>query len=110
MAARSEAEIKGIMSQCPPHMDKFYASGKATLVIGLAAEATVLRRENGKIVVTDGPYMETKELLGSTFLIEADDLDDAVRVASLHPTVQVAAGSELGWRIEIRPLNYYQEG
>lgn len=35
-------------------------------------------------------------------------MDEAVRVASLHPTAQVPAGEQLGWRMEIRPVHYFQ--
>jgi len=56
----------------------------------------------------DGPYAETKEMLGGAFLIEADDMDDAIRIASLHPTTQVSAGEGLGWVLEIRPIHYFE--
>jgi hypothetical protein len=60
--------------------------------------ATSLRQgENGKRVVTDGPFAETREQLGGFFLIEAKDLDEAIEIAS-----QVPAGRY--GTVEIRPL------
>jgi len=59
--------------------------------------ATSLRLENGKRVVTDGPFAETREQLGGFFLIEAKDLDEAIDIASRVP------GGRWG-TVEIRPL------
>lgn len=58
--------------------------------------------------VTDGPFIETKEIIGSSFLIEVEDLDEAIRIASMHPTIQVGAGEQFGWGIEIRPIHYFK--
>ncbi|WP_240159926.1 hypothetical protein [Paenibacillus aceris] len=38
-------------------------------------------------------------MIGSAFLIEARDMEEAIRIASLHPTVQVASGEQFGWGI-----------
>ena len=60
-------------------------------------ESTVsLQPQNGKVTVTDGPYAETKELLGGLLIIEARDLNHAVQLISNHPGVQMG-------RWEIRP-------
>jgi hypothetical protein len=56
----------------------------------------------GKRTVVDGPFAETKELVGSILIIEAKDLSDAVRVASLHPAAHL--GEYLGWWIEVRTI------
>lgn len=58
--------------------------------------ARTLRLQSGKVKVTDGPYAESKELLGGLLIIEARDLDQAVQLISNHP------GMNMGpW--EIRP-------
>ena len=58
--------------------------------------ARTLRIQSGKIAVTDGPYAESKEMLGGLLIIEARDLDQAVQLISNHP------GMNMGpW--EIRP-------
>lgn len=59
--------------------------------------ATTVRVRNGKISTTDGPFAETKEQLGGYFLIEATDLDDAIRVAARIP------GARFG-SVEVRPI------
>ena len=59
--------------------------------------ATTLRYQNGKVVVTDGPYAETKELLGGLLILEARDLNHAIQLISKHPGVKMGT-----W--EIRPV------
>ena len=61
------------------------------------AAATSVRVREGKSVVTDGPFAETREQLGGYFLIEAKDLDEAIRVATRIP------GARKG-TVEIRPV------
>jgi hypothetical protein len=58
----------------------------------------VVRPHNGKPRATDGPYSETKEVLGGFYLIEAKDYDEAVALALEHPHV------EFGGTIEVRQL------
>lgn len=108
MDAIDKEEITAIMQQCPPHLEEFYNSGQVIIDAGLAPESTSLKRANGKVRVMDGPFIETKEMIGSAFLIEAQDMEDAIRIASLHPAVQVEAGEQFGWRIEIRPIQYFK--
>ena len=59
--------------------------------------STNVRSRNGKISTTDGPFVETKEQLGGFYLIEAKDLNDAIKVASRIPSAK--SGS-----IEVRPV------
>ena len=59
--------------------------------------AKVVRVRNGERIVTDGPFAETKEILGGAFVVELADLDDAIRLASIIPTA--AHGT-----LEIRPI------
>jgi hypothetical protein len=61
------------------------------------ATATSVRVRDGKRLVTDGPFAETREQLGGYFLIDASDLDEAIGVAARIP------GARLG-TIEIRPV------
>jgi len=58
----------------------------------------VIRSQNGRPRVADGPYSETKEVLGGFYLIEAADYNEAVARASDHPHV------EYGGTIEVRKL------
>jgi hypothetical protein len=59
--------------------------------------AKVVRVRDGERIVTDGPFAETKEILGGVFLIDLPDLDEAIRLAALVPSTE--RGS-----LEIRPL------
>lgn len=65
----------------------------------LQPEATglIVRVRDGKATVTDGPFVETKEQLAGYFLIEAQDRQDAVRIAKLIP------GARIG-TVEVRPI------
>ena len=63
-----------------------------------AATATTVRVENGGTVTTDGPFAETKEVLGGFYLFEADGLDAALDVAARVPAAR------LGGAVEVRPL------
>ncbi len=60
--------------------------------------ATCVRVRNGKVSTTDGPFAETKEHLGGFILIEARDLNDALRIAEGIPLAR------LGATIEVRPV------
>lgn len=108
MDARPKDEIQAIMQQCPPHLENFYKSGQVMVDAGLTSETIGLRRVNGKVKVTDGPFIETKEMIGGAFLIEARNMEEAIRIASMHPTVQIDAGEQLGWRMEIHPIHYFK--
>jgi len=59
--------------------------------------ATSVRVRDGKRIVTDGPFAETREQLGGYYVIEANDLDDAMSIAERIPVARVGT-------IEIRPL------
>ena len=57
----------------------------------------MLRVRDGKPIVTDGPYIETREHLGGSFLVDVKNLDEAIGIASRIP------GARLG-TVEIRPV------
>jgi len=59
--------------------------------------ATTVRVRDGRAVVTDGPFAETKEFLGGFYLLECRDLDEAIELAKKLPAVERGA-------IEIRPI------
>ena len=59
--------------------------------------ARVVRVRDGERIVTDGPFAETKEIVGGVFLVELPDLDEAIRLAALIPTAKHGS-------VEIRPL------
>jgi hypothetical protein len=61
------------------------------------AKAKTVRVRDGEALVTDGPYVETKEQIGGYFLVELHDLDEAIELASRIPVAQKGS-------VEIRPL------
>jgi hypothetical protein len=61
------------------------------------ATATTVRLRDGQRLVTDGPFAETKEQLGGFYLVEAQDLDEAIAIAARIPSVRHGS-------IEIRPI------
>ncbi len=64
--------------------------------------ATTVRVRNGKVSVTDGPFAETKEQLAGFYMLEAKDLDEAIRLASGIPPARVGS-------IEVRPIRPIRE-
>jgi hypothetical protein len=67
-----------------------------------ASDATTVRVRNGEVLLTDGPYAETKDQIGGFDVLECADLDEAIAVASRHP---------MAWSgmIELRPFWPYTE-
>lgn len=59
--------------------------------------ATTVRKRDGKLLTTDGPFAETKEQLGGFFLVEARDLNEAIRLASGWPSARIGT-------VEVRPV------
>ena len=66
------------------------------------ATATTVRVRNGKVSITDGPFAETKEQLAGFYLIEARDLDEAIKLAARIPPAEVGS-------IEVRPIRPIRE-
>jgi hypothetical protein len=60
-------------------------------------EAKVVRVRHGERIVTDGPFAETKEMIGGLFLTRLPDLDEAIRLAAIIPAAEYGS-------IEIRPV------
>lgn len=105
--ALPKPEVAALVSQCPPHDAALRASGHLVMQASLGAsrESMSLRPRGGKVSVTDGPFAETKELVGGFFIVEARDLNEAIRVASLHPAAHL--GERVGWGIEVRPIGFF---
>ena len=61
------------------------------------SDATTVRVRDGEVLLSDGPFAETKEQIGGFDLIECADLDEAIEVAARHPAAR------FGW-VEVRPL------
>ncbi len=97
-ASIPEAERLAMIDDCCAYDDQLRANGHFKGGEGLMPPNTAmtLRYTNGRVVVTDGPFAETKEQLGGIMILEARDLNHAVELISKHP------GAKFGpW--EIRP-------
>ena len=71
-----------------------------------SATATIVRVHNGAAMVTDGPFAETKEQLAGYYILDCEDLDEALEWAAKIPT---ACAGGVGC-IEVRPLREYPRG
>lgn len=106
-AALPPDDVKAIVSQCPALDEKMRATGKVLVSASLGdlENWRTLRPRNGKTQITDGPYIESKEVVGGLFIIEADDHDEALRIASMHPAAQIGEAGE--WAVELIPMDFY---
>jgi hypothetical protein len=97
--ALSESEYDAIVSEVLDYREELRKSSHyiASSPLQPVQTATTVRVRNGKASITDGPFAETKEQLGGFYLIEARDLNDAIRVASKMPPARLGC-------IEVRPL------
>ena len=94
----TESERNTFVDTCFTYDDVLRKNGHFTGGEALqpAGNAVTLRFRGGKVMVTDGPYAETKEQLGGILLLEAKDLNHAIQLMSKHPGVR-------GGSFEIRP-------
>ncbi|MDP3762351.1 MAG: YciI family protein [Ramlibacter sp.] len=109
MGAMPPDELKAMVSRCPPKDAKLKATGRMVLSASLQDRKNTIsmRPRGGRPAVTDGPFAESKELVGGFFIIEAADREDAIRIASLHPAATL--GEQAGWGIELLPIERYME-
>jgi len=105
-AACTPGDLEEIGRFCAPRDAALRATGRV-LVNGSLGEPETARTlralKGGEVRVTEGPYADSREPLGAVFLIEAADLDDAIRIARLHPGT--ALGDRFGGGIEVRPFD-----
>ena len=101
--AMPQPEFDKTMRGCIEHADELKGEGRLIESQQLESPATAktLRRRNNRLTVTDGPFAETKEILAGFNLIEADDMDEAVRIASEFPWSDVGS-------IEVRPIRDFE--
>ena len=92
---KSPSEQEAMIDQCFAYDETLKKNGHWVGGEGLQG-ATTLSYQAGKVVVSDGPYAETKELLGGLLILEARDLNHAIQLISNHPGIRMG-------RWEIRP-------
>ena len=105
--AMTPEQQKAEMESCGPHIEKMMAQKKiiAGAPLRETATATTLRYREGKMLMTDGPFAETREQLGGYTIIEANDLDDALAVAKGFLASTIGPNSLA--TIEVRPIVDY---
>ncbi|MCA9109516.1 MAG: YciI family protein [Planctomycetaceae bacterium] len=94
----SEDERQQFMNECMDYDDELRRGGHVLggEALDTARHAVTLRIKDGSVDVTDGPYAETREVLGGILLLEARDLNHAIALMSKHPGVKAGP-------FEIRP-------
>jgi hypothetical protein len=97
--ALSEAERKDCYVESTELAHTLHSNGQYVAADPLqpTAMATSVRVRNGKRIVTDGPFAETREQLGGYFLIDAKDLDEAIGIAARIPMARRGT-------VEVRPV------
>lgn len=100
-------DVKELLSPYPALAEKVHATGKVLVSASLGDldRWRTLHPRNGKMHVSDGPYTESKEVVGGLFIIEAGSRDEALRIASLHPAATL--GEDGGWAVELIPMDFY---
>lgn len=95
----TEAERQSIYAEYRQYSQEISASGHYISGSELqpTSTATSVRVRDGKRLVTDGPFAETREQLGGYYLVEAKHLDDAIALAARIPSARTGT-------IEVRPL------
>ena len=99
LAALPDAEYDALMRGCLRHADELAAQGTLLMAQQLEspASARTLRHRGGEERVTDGPFAETRELLAGFNLVNARDMDDAMRIARGFPWSRYGS-------LEVRPV------
>ena len=102
--ALSPEEQKRQMEACGPHVAKMLATKKllAGALLHSTSTATTVRQRDGRRVLTDGPFAETREQFGGYTIIDAKDLDEAIAIASGFFAPSEANLIEVS--IEVRPI------
>lgn len=91
------------MRDCIAHADDLRAGGRLSdsQMLEQPATAKAVRVRNGRRTVVDGPFTETKEMLAGFNLVEAEDIDEAVRMAAEFPWTQYGC-------VEVRPVQDFE--
>jgi len=96
---RSAEDNARLFDEYMAYSRRIHRSGNYIAGEGLehASTAKTVRRRDGKTLTTDGPFAETRELLGGFYLVEAKDLGEAIELASGIPAARTG-------KIEVRPV------
>jgi hypothetical protein len=99
MDAATQADKDATMKAYGDFTASIVKSGnfKAGDALQRTTTATTVRVRDGKALTTDGPFAETREQLGGYYLVEAKDLDEAIKIAARIPSARTGS-------IEVRPI------
>jgi hypothetical protein len=94
------AEQQAMVKACTDFDKELYAKGHFANGFALqdSGAATTIRWKGGKPTLVDGPFAETKEMLGGILILEAKDMAEALAIMSRHPAIRIGP-------FEIRPAN-----
>jgi hypothetical protein len=94
------AERDALLAECDRYAQEMVASGHARHCAALhpSTTATTLRLHDGRRVITDGPFAETKEVLAGYQIVECRHLDEALEIAARFPPLRAGAS------VEVRPI------
>jgi hypothetical protein len=97
--ALPEGQADAMLRDCFEHTDELRGEGSLieSQMLEAAATAKSMRARKGRVTTTDGPFAESKEVLGGFNLIEAGDMDEALRIAAEFPWARVGC-------VEVRPV------
>ena len=101
-------DLKAIPEACKPHDEALNASGKMVLLGSLTEAETCrsIRPGRERPSVTEGSFQTTQEQVGAFFVVEAQDIEEAIEIASLHPSAHL--GNYFGGGIEVRPCEFFE--
>ena len=100
LGAVAKSEMDAVMEETLAYNEMLQQSGHliSTAALQPVQTATTLRMQKGKLSITDGPFAETKEVLGGFYVIEARDLNEAIQLASKSPSLPFGS-------VEVRPID-----
>ena len=92
-------EADAMMRQCLAHADELREAGRLldSQMLAAVPTAKTVRTRRGQLTVRDGPFAESKEVLGGFNLIEAADMDEALAIAADFPWTRIGS-------VEVRPV------
>src|SRR5436853_5073331 len=99
IGALRQGELDQLVADCVAWVEDLNRSGHHVVSAGLQSPktATTVENRNGRVSVTDGPFAETKEVLGGFTILAARDLNEAISLAERLPCSRIG-------RIEVRPV------
>jgi hypothetical protein len=103
LGALAPGEFDSKMRTCISHAEELHHDGRLieSQMLEDTTTAKSVRIRKGRLAVTDGPFTETKEVLGGFNLIEAENIDEAIRMAAEFPWAETGC-------IEVRPVRDFE--